>query len=78
VIGHTAQQIQSGDVFTLTTDDPNKKPLSSFNLLEMQWYFQRLTAVIGAGSAPEIGMDDNTSATSVEIPSDIAGDIVYN
>jgi hypothetical protein len=33
---------------------------------------------IGAGSAPEIGMDDNTSATSVEIPSDIAGDIVYD
>jgi hypothetical protein len=39
--------IRSGDMFTLTTDDPDKKPLPSFRLLELQWILQRITAMSG-------------------------------
>ncbi|KAN0070975.1 hypothetical protein V8E54_011140 [Elaphomyces granulatus] len=42
-----AEPIRSGDMFTLTTDDPDKKPLPSFKLLELQWILQKITAMSG-------------------------------
>lgn len=39
--------VRSGDVITLKTDDPEKKPLPSMDLLEMQWVLHRLTALCG-------------------------------
>ena len=41
------QPIRSGDMFTLTTNDPDKKPLPSFKLLELQWILQRVVAMSG-------------------------------
>lgn len=40
--------IQSGDSFELNTDDPIKKPLPSFELLELQWFLQRVQGMAGA------------------------------
>jgi len=56
--------IQSGDVFTLTTDDPNLKPLPCWELLEMQWFLQRLTAMSGAAGMPNIDWNDDVTMSS--------------
>ncbi|KAF4627020.1 hypothetical protein G7Y89_g11137 [Cudoniella acicularis] len=40
--------IKSGDLFELTTDDPETKPLPSMALLEMQWFLQRVMGMAGA------------------------------
>ncbi|PGG97715.1 hypothetical protein AJ80_09650 [Polytolypa hystricis UAMH7299] len=37
-----AQLIKSGYTFVFQTTDPNTHPLPSFELLEMQWYLQRI------------------------------------
>jgi hypothetical protein len=44
----TTQGIYSGQEFSLTTDDPVKHPLPHYELLEMQWILQRVTAMSGA------------------------------
>jgi hypothetical protein len=58
-----SQLDRSGDVFTLTTDDPNRKPLPSLNLLEMA-----LTAINrNKGAAGENEIDDNTGSGGVVV-----------
>lgn len=44
----TGQYIKSGDTFTLRTDDPDRLPLPSVELLKMQW---ALTRVLGFARA---------------------------
>ncbi|KAL2004736.1 hypothetical protein VTN00DRAFT_3264 [Thermoascus crustaceus] len=43
----TDQRLCSGNVITLRTNDPEKKPLPRKELLEMQWLLHRLTALRG-------------------------------
>ncbi|KAL1966279.1 hypothetical protein VTN77DRAFT_4632 [Rasamsonia byssochlamydoides] len=52
------RSIASGDVFSLTTTDPDKLPLPSWPLLEMQWHLQRIAGMSGAAEARE-GFDDD-------------------
>jgi hypothetical protein len=40
--------LKSGNIFEIKTDDPDKRPLPSFELLEMQWFLQRVTGMAGA------------------------------
>jgi hypothetical protein len=42
------RHIKSGDLFELTTDDPEARPLPSMALLEMQWFLQRVAGMAGA------------------------------
>ncbi|KAE8445098.1 hypothetical protein EG329_013700 [Mollisiaceae sp. DMI_Dod_QoI] len=42
------EHIESGDYFKFQTDDPKTKPLPSFQLLEMQWFLQRIQGMAGA------------------------------
>lgn len=51
--------IASGDTFTMTTDDPQKLPLPSWPLLEMQWHLQRIAGISGAGEAEDYTYNDN-------------------
>jgi hypothetical protein len=44
----TKQIMYSGQTLSLTTDDPKKRPLPHYELLEMQWILQRVTAMSGA------------------------------
>jgi HNH endonuclease len=53
------QRICSGDIFTLTTDDPNKRPLPSMELLDMQWFLQRLMGMCGSAAWPSLEMEDD-------------------
>jgi hypothetical protein len=58
--------IESGDTFTLTTDDPEIRPLPSWELLDMQWVLQRLTAMSGAAETPDVDLyDDDMSSDSM-------------
>jgi hypothetical protein len=43
----TDRRICSGDMFSLTTDDPVTHPLPHYGLLEMQWILQRVVAMSG-------------------------------
>jgi HNH endonuclease len=52
--------IRSGDTFTLTTDDPESRPLPSIELLDMQWVLQRIVAMSGAAEWSWIGVDDDS------------------
>lgn len=44
----TTSIIRSGKIFTLTTDDAEKRPLPSFQLLEMKWHLARISAMQGS------------------------------
>ena len=50
--------IKSGEVIELTTSDPINRPLSNWDLLEMQWVLQRLAALAGAVDPEDFGYDD--------------------
>ncbi|BCS27096.1 uncharacterized protein APUU_60144A [Aspergillus puulaauensis] len=56
----TGQRIQSGDMITFTTTDPEKFPLPSTDLLDMQWVLHRLNALSGAAEATDedLNLDD--------------------
>lgn len=45
--------IRSGDSITMTTPDPEKLPLPTWDLLEMQWYLQRVAAMSGVAGDDE-------------------------
>lgn len=40
--------IQSKGIISIRTDDPDRRPLPSFALLEMQWMWNRVSALSGA------------------------------
>jgi hypothetical protein len=52
----TKRCIKSGDYFDLQTTNPTTKPLPSFQLLEMQWFLQRLLGM--AGGAGDVHWED--------------------
>jgi hypothetical protein len=76
-VGEPPRRIHSGDTFSLTTDDPENKPLPSWQILEMQWVLQRLAAMSGAAGTPNIDLDDDDDMSSgpMLIRDDNDGDI---
>ena len=52
-------RLVSGQRFTMTTDDPVNKPLPDPDLLELQWYLQRILAMSGAAEWDEKDFDDD-------------------
>jgi hypothetical protein len=60
------ERIKSGDFFELKTNDAIEKPLPSFQLLEMQWFLQRVIGMAGAAAPYEPGWADDDS--DEEIP----------
>jgi hypothetical protein len=66
--------IESGDIYAFTTDDPAKRPLPSWELLEMQWFLQRLTTMSGGAGMPDLDVyddDDDMDSDSMLLPDDI-------
>ena len=59
--GFPRRPIRSGDQFTFTTEDPEKLPLPSVELLEMQWVLQRLVGMSGAAGWPSLDEYDDDS-----------------
>lgn len=57
--GLSETKLCSGDTFTLTTDDPQSKPLPSIELLQMQWTLQRLIAISGAAGVNDEELFDS-------------------
>jgi hypothetical protein len=54
----SSSRIRSGETFTFTTNDPEKLPLPNVELLEMQWFLQRLMGMCGAAGWPSLDDDD--------------------
>ncbi|GAD97072.1 conserved hypothetical protein [Paecilomyces variotii No. 5] len=52
-------RVVSGAVFSLRTSDPERLPLPSIELLEMQWYLIRIVSMSGAASEYDNDDDDN-------------------
>jgi hypothetical protein len=57
----SSSRITSGQTFTFSTTDPERLPLPSLAVLEMQWYLQRLFALSGAAGWPSLGWKDDKS-----------------
>jgi hypothetical protein len=57
----TGDRIYSGHKVTLTTDDPDERPLPSWELLDMQWVLQRLSAISGAAELLDDWSDNDSS-----------------
>lgn len=52
--------LQSGDLITVTTDDPESLPLPSFEILHLQWILHRVRALAAAaGFDDELDDDDD-------------------
>jgi len=60
------EDIESGQIFKITTENPEKYPLPSWELLQMQWFLQRLVAMSGAASWPRIDFDDDDDDDDTE------------
>ncbi|KAI9368308.1 hypothetical protein BJX61DRAFT_230048 [Aspergillus egyptiacus] len=55
----TRQFISSSHIITFTTDSPEKRPLPSVELLQMQWVLNRLVAIAGAADLTDEELDDD-------------------
>ena len=62
---HTWKPIKSGDYFKLETDDPRTKPLPSSQLLEIQWFLQRVQGMAGAAVPYDPGWGNEDSDEEV-------------
>jgi hypothetical protein len=75
------KRIQSGDYFKLQTDNPETKPLPSFQLLELQWFLQRIQGMAGAADIDWPPYSDSGSDYSdEEVPDfelDEVGDLSF-
>ncbi|KLJ06167.1 hypothetical protein EMPG_10407 [Blastomyces silverae] len=77
--------IQSGEVIELTTSDPEKYPLPNWDLLEIQWILQRLTALRGAPDIPDTILSESEdpsgygySEEEVEEEEEVVADRINN
>lgn len=64
VFGDAFHKIKSAETFTITTDDPVKLPLPSFELLRLQFFLQRVAGMAGAAEPVDLeewGDDDKAS-----------------
>lgn len=66
-VGDEAEFVKSGHIFTLRTHDPIDHPLPSKELLEMQWYLNRVVSLSGAAGTAEFEVDSD------DIPGSTAG-----
>jgi len=67
--------MKSGDLITLTTDDPKVRPLPSFRLLQLQWFCQRVTRMSGAAEVYDEAFydsDDDISNHGLEEELDLS------
>lgn len=66
----TGKELTSGRRIFLRTESPRQRPLPSFELLEMQWYLQRVVPYLLLRNSEE-GQYDNTDDDSDSFMSDI-------
>ncbi|KAL5362415.1 hypothetical protein BJX96DRAFT_153904 [Aspergillus floccosus] len=55
----TEKVITSGEVIRITTPDPEKLPLPSYELLELQWFLHRVAALSGAADVDDSDDDSD-------------------
>ncbi|KAJ9239662.1 hypothetical protein DTO169E5_4174 [Paecilomyces variotii] len=61
--GNQDKRMISGDMITITTENPDTNPLPSFDLLQMQWILHRLVAISGAADVTDEELEDEDEAS---------------
>lgn len=51
----------------IETDEPENRPLPSFELLQMQWVLHRALALSGAGEADDKDFDPDDNLTAADM-----------
>ncbi|OAX79793.1 hypothetical protein ACJ72_05887 [Emergomyces africanus] len=74
----TATSFQSGETIELPTSDPEKWPLPNWDLLEIQWILQRLTAQRGAADSPDTTLSESEDPSGYEYSDEEASDRINN
>lgn len=64
----TLEVISSGHVFTVRTNDKEKQPLPSMELLELRWHLSRIAAMQGGADEDDDSGDDSDGG-SFSVPS---------
>jgi hypothetical protein len=59
--------IKSRDIFEITTDNEDQRPLPSMKLLEMQWFLQRVMGMAGAADIPGWEEEDDDDNDDIEL-----------
>ncbi|KAJ6012182.1 hypothetical protein N7499_012850 [Penicillium canescens] len=78
----TNKEVCSGDIITVTTEDPKNNPLPSMALLELQWCLTRVLALSGAAEFPntevfdDISEEEKEPEVKQETPSDVVRDSI--
>lgn len=67
-------KIQTGRGIVFTTDDPDSRPLPSWDILTMQWNLQRLVALSGAAEYDHYNDDNDGMAGDGAVISDYESD----
>jgi hypothetical protein len=68
-------EMRSGDIFTVTADDPLNRPLPSWDLLLLTWHLTRIAAMQGAGgdSDDDLPSDDDMDSVSSGTQTTVTG-----
>jgi hypothetical protein len=74
---HTQKPIKSGEFFELQTDDAIARPLPSFQLLEMQWFLQRVVGMAGAAGPYDPDWDTDSDEEIPNLGLDDVGDTSF-
>ncbi|CAI7631516.1 unnamed protein product [Penicillium palitans] len=61
----TGARIHSGYVFTVKTDNKEKRPLSSMELLELRWHLSRILHMRGGGEDEDSDYESDGGSVSV-------------
>lgn len=58
--------VESGDIITISTPDPERLPLPSYRLLQLQWF---LTRIVGLAAAADVDQfEPHSSADETGVP----------
>ncbi|KAK2875674.1 hypothetical protein FQN49_001507 [Arthroderma sp. PD_2] len=72
----TEEKVVSGTEIVMKTSDPDNLPLPDWDLLDLQWVLQRLTALSGAADVYDDYDDDDSS--EIQLSSDVFYDELDN
>ncbi len=67
----SGERVISGPIFTLTTSDPVRLPLPSFELLEMAWHLARVVSMSASGLLNDLDLrfeDDDDDIRPMAVP----------
>lgn len=72
IFRESGERVISGSIFTITTPDPVRLPLPSFDLLEMAWHLSRIVSMSASGLPDNLDLrfegDDDDDIKPMAVP----------